>query len=379
MNILLTTDYFPPHIGGGVEVVVYRLATELVRLGHRVAVITLNTRHVKSQEILNGVRVYRANPIEFTQSIGAQSAISLEALSLIRNVCRKERVNIVHANSIFFFTTIAACANKIIAKTPVVTTLHGGSMSELEGALGIFTNLYERSVGKWILRTSNHLTAVSQVVMKHAETLGAPRWKISVIPNAVDVQEFNPRPHVGKKQGVTVAFVGRLLSNKGPQFLVEAAPAIVREFSPVRFLIVGEGPMLNHLRERVSKLGLNKQFDFLGMVPSVAQFLRNCDIYVRPSLSEGMPLTILEAMACGLPTVASDVAGTSEIVCPGKTGFLIEPKNTGQLAFYILKLLKDEKLRSSMGRTARSIVEKSYGWGGVALQMSKLYGSILEQ
>jgi glycosyltransferase involved in cell wall biosynthesis len=136
--------------------------------------------------------------------------------------------------------------------------------------------------------------------------------------------------------------------------------------------------MLGHLQSRVHKLGLNRQFQFLGYAPRVAQFLRNCDIFVRPSLTEGMPLTVLEAMACGLPTVASKIGGISEILTHGETGFLIEPKDTKQLAFYVSKLTKDQELRLSMGRKARSFAEKTNGWSGVALRMSQVYDSVLE-
>ncbi len=358
---------------------VYRLAIELNRLGHKVSVVTLNTRHVKNFETVQRVQVYRAYPVEFTRSLGVQGAISPEALTLMRRVCVRERIDVIHANSLLFFTTIMACAHKVITRTPLLTTVHGGSMSEFEGIARLFTTLYEKTISRWILRESDHITIVSRALMEYLQGLGTPTRKITVVPNAVDIQEFKPRHEGRVKDGsTTVAYVGRLLWNKGPQYLIEAAPRITHESPRVKFLIVGEGPMLGQLQRKVNQLGLNKQFQFLGFVPSVAQFLRGCDILVRPSLNEGMPLTVLEAMACGIPTVASNIAGTPQILSHGETGFLIEPKDTKQLAFYVTKLAKDQKLRHSMGRRARAFTEKTPGWSSVASQMSRLYDSVLE-
>lgn len=380
MNIVLTTDYFPPHVGGGVERVTFHVASELIRLGHKVAVVTLNTCRARTCEMLNGIRVYRANLVELTRTLGMQSAISFEALKLIHEAYCKEAADILHANNLFFCTTIAACASKRPLQTRLVTTLHVGSTSELEGGIRLLAALYEKSIGRWVLNKSDHVVAVSQAVKQYAESLGTPSSKISVVPNAVDLQDFRPDARESELDGtVRVAFIGRLISNKGPQYLVEAAPRILRDFPGVQFLLVGEGPMFEQLRRRAEHLGLRNHFRFLGVVPSVSQFLKNCDILVRPSLTEGMPLTVLEAMACGVPTVASKVGGTPEILLHGETGFLVEPKNIDQLSFYISRLVGDDELRTVMGKRARSLIEKYCSWDEVARKMSRIYDSVLER
>ena len=378
LNVLLATDYFPPHVGGGVEEVTYDVAQELVKLGHRVAVITLDTCNAGQIETLDGIHVYRARPFELTGTLGVQSVISTEVVKLMREVCRKEQSDVLHANNLYFFTTIAACLNLRALRKPLITTLHIGSIAEMKGNARYAAGLYERSIGRWILRKSNRIVAVSQAVKRYAESLGVEPRKVSVVPNSVDILKFRPVSRGDRRDGtVRVGFIGRLISNKGPQYLVDAAPRILRDFSNVQFTVAGNGPMLADLEHRVHQLGVENAFRFLGTVPSNAEFLRSCDIMVRPSLTDGMPITVLEAMACGIPTVASRVGGTSEILEDGDTGFLVEPRNVDELVSRISSLVADSNLRTEMGGRARKFIEKYYSWNQVAAQLSVIYQDVL--
>ena len=379
MNVVLTTDYFPPHIGG-VERVTYELANQLSQMGHRVAVITLSNDNTTPSDSTNGVRVYRAKSYESTRVLGVQSAFSSATGRLIRNVCKKEAADVLHTNNLHYFTTIAASVNKKLLKLPLVTTLHIGTTSQLDGGMRVLTKIYEKSIGKWILSQSDHIIAVSKAVKEYARTLNVAESKISVIPNGIDIHENRPnRTRRNKNSPIRVAFVGRLISNKGPQYLVEAAPTVLRDFPEVEFLIVGEGPLLDVLRSRAKALGVSDSLRFLRAVPSVSAFLRGCDVYVRPSLTEGMPLTVLEAMASGVPTIATCIEGTTEILAHGNTGFLVDPKNVGQLEFYVSKLVGDRKLRKRMGRQAREAMKKHNDWHSVATQTLKVYEAVLAQ
>ena len=226
-----------------------------------------------------------------------------------------------------------------------------------------------------MLKEADHIIAVSQAVMLYAHKLGVPTSRVSVVENSVDLRGYEgTKPRTNANGVVRVAFVGRLIKNKGPQYLVEAAPAILRESPNVEFLIVGDGPMVYELRERLAQLGILDHFRFLGYRP---HFLTRCDILVRPSLTEGMPLTVMEAMACGVPTVASDVGGTREILCHGETGYLIESKNVEQLGRYVSKLANDPVLRTQMGQRAKANSETRPSWRDVALRTTKIYESVV--
>lgn len=375
MNIIITTDYFPPHVGGGVEVATYHIAYELARLGHHVNVVTLNTTRGKCVEDFDGFHVYRSKVIDLTRVSGIQSAFSTDTIRLILTISRREHVDVIHANNLYFITTLAACLSKRMLSKPLVTTLQVGSTSELEGAERYFAEIYERSLGKWVLKEADHIIAVSQAVMLYARSLGVATSRVSVVENSVDLRGYNGTESRMNPNGtVRVAFVGRLIKNKGPQYLVEAAPAILRESPNIEFLIVGEGPMLYELRERLAQLGILDHFRFLGYH---AHFLTQCDILVRPSLTEGMPLTVMEAMACGVPTVASDVGGTREILFHGETGYLINPKNVEQLGRYVSRLANDPALRRRMGQRAKAYSESRPSWRDVALRTTEIYESVV--
>jgi glycosyltransferase involved in cell wall biosynthesis len=277
---------------------------------------------------------------------------------------------------LFFFSTVAAVLLRHLLKKPLVTTLHLGSLRQLGGPSLLLASSYERTLGRAIVRSSDRLIAVSNAVAGHAVHLGARPEAVRVIANGVDVQQF--RPGAGRENGAfRVACVGRLIFNKGPQYLVEAASEVLRARPEAEFLFVGDGPLRPHLEERARQLGVSHRLTFLGTRPDVAAILQTCDILVRPSLLEGMPLTVLEAMACGLPVVATPVSGTAELVRHGKNGLLVPPADPASLARAILRLMEDKPMREAQGRKARRLVERGYSWDAVADKTLAVYRELL--
>jgi len=297
MKILMLTDYFLPRIVGGVERVVYELSKRLVGKGHQVSVVTLNTENSSEFDVIEGFRVYRAPRIDLTPRLGIQLSFSLIAPLLIASAVRREKPDILHAHNLFFWTTTISPLVSLLTHIPLVLTLHLGSVGRLGGIYGGLATLFEKTVGRNTLRRSSHVIAVSEAVREHALLLGVPRSRITVVPNGVDVQGIRPRPFdsMSREKNIRILFVGRLLPNKGPQYLIEAAETVVRKHPQVEFVVVGDGPMLPTLVRQVERVGLGNRFRFLGVVDDVYQVFRSCDIFIRPSLVEGMPLTVLEA------------------------------------------------------------------------------------
>ncbi|MBO3839438.1 MAG: GT4 family glycosyltransferase PelF [Thermoproteota archaeon] len=379
MKILVLTDYFHPHVGGGVEKVVFEVSRRLVRMGVDIIVATLNTAMAKGFEILEGIKVYRYKPISLTETTGVQLTVSLSLPLKIVEICKSEKPDVIHANNRFFSTTICGALLKKIMGKPLVTTLHLGPMLLNRKFFDFLINTYEKTVSRWIIQSSDKIIAVSNSVMKHAFSLGAASSKIKVIPNGVDLDEFKPRREF-KRIGVEkIIFVGRLFPNKGVQYLVKAAPIVLAKHPRVEFVIVGRGPMEAELRNMVKRLNVEHAFKFLGIVPSIPEVMSQCDIFVRPSLTEGMPLTILEAMACGLPVIASKIPGSSEVVKDGETGILVETGNVEQLSSAIIKLLEDENYAERIRKRAYEFVKNHYSWDRVAEEYLKTYNEILNK
>jgi glycosyltransferase involved in cell wall biosynthesis len=199
---------------------------------------------------------------------------------------------------------------------------------------------------------------------------------VRVIANGVDTHQFQP----GERRAdgtFRIACVGRLIFNKGPQFLIEAAPQILRAHPKAEFVLVGDGPLRASLEERARRLNIGHRVNFLGTRSDVAAILQGCDVLVRPSLLEGMPLAVLEAMACGLPVVATPVSGTAELVRGGENGLLVRPAQPDDLAAAVLRLAEDESLREAQGRRGRWLAEHRYSWDAVAAQTLAVYRELL--
>jgi glycosyltransferase involved in cell wall biosynthesis len=369
------SDYYPPHIGGGVERVVHELSRGLAAKGADVRLFTLNTSDAPDREVMDGVEVFRAPAVELTRRIGVQSAVSPQLFSLALAELRRKPPDLLHAHSRFFFSTVVATSLSLALRLPLVTTLHVGAMDTIAKAYRYPVLAYEQTVGRAVVRRSQRIVAVSEAVAAHAARLGAAPDKVRVIPNAVDSLSFHVAPEA-TDGGLRVVFVGRLIDNKGPQFLVEAAPAIFAQHPEAEIVFAGEGPLEAALKARAHELGIDGRVRFLGVCDDVAGLLSRCHVFVRPSLTEGMPLTVLEAMACALPVVATAVGGTPEVVEDGVTGILVRPRDVGGLAHALNRLLGDADLRTRLGRNGRELVEKTYTWERVVERNLEVYGEV---
>lgn len=372
LQILMLTDYFPPQASGGVERAVFEVSRRLVKLGHSVTVLTLSEH--ASEEIVEGLRIVRVPGRDLSGLVGAQVAVSGHVWPAIRRLLRSERFDVIHGHNLFFH---AALAGAVLAKphhVPLVTTAHLGSPDDLGGVVGRLTMLYENTVGRAIVGRSDKVIAVSQAVADHVSHL-TQRERITVIPNGVDLQRFQPPERPVDEPAVL--FVGRLIFNKGPQFVLKAIPPVLARFPSAHFRLIGDGPMRAQLEAEARKGGFFANVEFLGQREDIPALLQQGAILVRPSLSEGLPLVALEAMACALPIVASNVGGTAEVVNDGVTGYVLETDAFDQLPDRICRLLADPALRAAMGKRGREFVERGYDWDSIAERTLGVYREVL--
>lgn len=378
LRIAMFSDYYPPHVGGGVEKVVAELASGLASEGHEVEVFTLNTDGGAGLEEAGGLRIHRSPCLDLTRIFRLQSAVSPRMLSQAFRALRRNPPDVIHAHNTFFFSSLVAAALSKVLRVPLVTTLHLGNLDALPPPQRLPVAAYERTLGSMIVQASNRLIAVSQAVAAHALRHGASVEKLTVQPNAVDCSTFHPR--AGHRQGpFRAAFVGRLIQNKGPQFLVEAIPALLSTAPDAHVWFIGDGPMLSQLQARVRELGVEDGVEFLGTRTDVDGLLREVDAFVRPSLMEGLPLTVLEAMASGLPVVATPVGGTPEVVADGVNGLLVPVHDVTALSDALVRLAGDGFLRRRMGEEGRRQVEQDYGWQRITRETISVYESLLPQ
>jgi glycosyltransferase involved in cell wall biosynthesis len=175
-----------------------------------------------------------------------------------------------------------------------------------------------------------------------------------------------------------IGVVGSLYPVKGHHHLLAAVPQVLRVYPQATFLIVGKGDLEDSLREEVMRRGLERAVRFLGYREDVPNLLSIMDIFVLPSLSEGLSLALLEAMAAGKPVVATNVGGNPELVRDGVTGFSVPPQDPDAIAGGILSLLGDERRRKIFGDNGRQRVKQYFSLEAMADNYQKLYETCLE-
>jgi len=231
---------------------------------------------------------------------------------------------------------------------------------------------------KTILKCNHVVTITNRVKKLYSKILGED--KVTVIPLGVDVKVFKPPRKIADKSFLEVLFVGSLYPLKGVRYLIESMLQVVKEVKEVRLRIVGDGPLKEQLKSLAGRLGIKKYVVFEGFIPHtrIVSYYQQSDVFCLPTLGEPFGKVLIEAMACGKPVVASNVGGPSEIVEDGQTGFLVPPADPHAISEKILELLKDEKLRRSMGRKARKTAEKKYSWSEIAKEYHELYSRLLD-
>jgi len=366
------TQRFPPAIGG-VESHVYHLAMGLTKADVSTEIFTTDLQRDTPFQRLNGdpaslpfpVRRFRAARLaDVPHGLGIVApSMALAALEASPDV--------FHAHSYGYFPTFAGGFAKLMRGVPLVVTPHsdpGGSM--------ISKRLFDRVVPPFTIRRASRVIALTSVEAKLLQRLGVPAQRIRVIPNGVDLNEFAGLPlrhPIG--DATKLLFVGRCYPRqKGLEYLVKAIPLLPSR-EAVSLTIVGEDwGGVAMLRSLARSLGIEHQIVFKGALgrSDVIRAYASADIFVLPSLFEPFGIVLLEAMAAGLPVVASAVGGIVDVVADGTTGLLVPPGNPSALAAGLEHLIADSSSRARMGQEGRRRVLR-YSWDLIVPKIVDVY------
>jgi len=278
---------------------------------------------------------------------------------------RDDRVELVHA-WLFIANTYAWAARMIGARQPLITSAR---------------NCKSQGMGHHLLnmgafRGSDRIIANSAQVRDYiTRAYRAPASRIEVIYNGVDTSRYAPPASRGASS-LTVLAAGRLVAQKNFPVLIEAAARIRRECSGVRFLIAGEGPQRASLLQRMEALGVNGAVELLGERADMDELFRRADVFWLTSSWEGLPNVVIEAMASGLPVVATDVGGTRELFCSGREGFLVRANHVDDFVYFGTALLRDDALRRKMSAAARQRAQQ-FSVRRMVSAMEAVYDSVL--
>lgn len=373
-RVLLCTDYLPPS-DGGVEQVVGQLAHRLNERGHDVGLFTLRSNDERIDLADHpDITIYASAKIDLTPYVGLQSAVSIPALWDFRRVASQFEPDVVHVHNRFFYTSYVGLLYKPLTRVPLVTTLHLGDLSHIDGRGGDVARVFESVFARLLVRHSDAVLCVSDSVSDVARFLGARTTE--TVPNSVDLDQFAVSNADFDK---TLLYVGRLVRNNGPMDLVRAVPAIVEEHPDAHVHIVGDGELKGALERLVRSLSLSESVTIHGFVDDVVSMYEAADVFCRPSYSEGLPLTLLEAMATYTVPVVTPIAGANEVLSDGETGYFVGVANPESIASTVSELFSNADDVDRVAEAARTYVERRHSWDQRVENITQLYRSVTDE
>ena len=288
-------------------------------------------------------------------------------LKAIRDLVVRYDINVIHGHD-YKSDLFAYLVGRWLCSRPIalVSTAHAWVMIGLRG------DIYRR-LDMFLMKKFDHLIAVSQATKDEMTAAGIPGTKITVIHNGIDTSkwcrnkvESSLREELKLPLEVpVVGYVGRIMPEKDLETWIRAAAQVAKVFPQAKFILVGEGRdecTLKDLQELACSLKVANQVHFLGYRRNLLPVYATFDLFVMSSLREGLPNSILEAMALGLPVVTTDVAGAKEIVIDGETGFVVSQKSPNELATAILKILGEKHIQKRMGQAGRDRIEREFSF-----------------
>ncbi|MGB9937074.1 MAG: glycosyltransferase family 4 protein [Methanobacterium sp.] len=362
MKIAIIVYRFPPKWLGGTEIATYNMAKYLSK-NNDVTIITSLDEHLPNENFVDGFNIYR---IPLLRWRFIENIFFLYHLVLILN---KINPDIIHIQDIKM--GIYGIFTKIILRKPFIVWGQGSD---------IYTQWqFKYLISKYVLKNSDKIIALTKDMCIEIKKLYDKQ--VFIIPNGIEIKRFkylskeNSRKIIGLlPDKYIITFVGTLRPIKGVKYLMYSIKIIKDLKIDFKVLIIGDGQDRTKLELLAKKLDITDFVEFIGRISNdnINTYMAASDVFVLPSLSEGFPVVILEAMASGLPIITTNVKGLPEIVKNYENGFTVEPKDPQKLANRILLLMENNKLSNKIsGNNKQKAIE--YDWAKVTQLLENIY------
>ncbi|UCH02448.1 MAG: glycosyltransferase family 4 protein [Candidatus Bathyarchaeota archaeon] len=391
MKIVRIHEYMFPWLGGS-SANEYYLSKELAHLGHDVILFTSDIapgryldrkKYQKTEEQVDGFKVVRSPAI---LNLGGDMPIMPNLLSKMKETGG----DLIHAHEYYNYTSLIAYFVAKREKIPFTYTQERYYWIKRK-AWSLPFWLGNKTLLKAVCKSPKRVTAFSEAAKEFLASQDYPFERIHVIPMGVDTSRFKSTKDPWFRQFLRieeetpiVLSVARLHASKNLNSLLRAMALVNKTIKEAKLIVIGRGPQENFLRKMAINLGLKKSTLFISdpipyeKMPSV---YNSCDVFVLPSLYEPFGMAVPEAMSCGVPVIVSDAGGMRDTVVDGETGFKVSLRNGDHfvkiLSTRIITLLKDEKLKKSMGLSAIKRVRSFYDWKVVAKKYEEFYEKLL--
>lgn len=366
MNILIIASGIYPYLTGGTEIGTYLISRTLVSHGHKVFIFTQRQASFGEKKL-----PVQVQPIQLGKPIRLFSILSFLTSGFAHYYLIRRSVEVMLGRGASAGSFLCLLLSWIYSK-PYVVACQGSDILAVRNA---FARLLQRAIlikADVVVTVSKDLKKV--LVCKYM----IPPQKIVVVPNGYDA-EMVKRSHLiqkGQRDRRQLVFIGRLEPVKDPITLLEAFRILVPILPDVRLVLAGKGSLINQLKHYVKKNTLEDRVHFTGKIShdDVFKVLSDSDLFVLSSLSEGLPNSIIEAMAMGKPVVATSVGGIPDVIVDGFNGLLVPPKSADKLAHNILYILTHPDIAEALGRNAMASIKK-YSWE----EIIRLYEDIFQR
>jgi len=349
---------------GGVEKLAVTIAEHLDRTKYRPAICALDGNGILAEQLTQSGIPYH---------VLWRRGIEIGVLGRLYRCFRREQARVVHTHQfpqlLFSLLPARICGARIVHTEHEFYTYRNSARA--------------RSLFKRLWRFCSALTVVGPDVARYyIDEIGIPPQRIQIVANGVDVDRFVSAGKDGRAQldprtrHVVFGVVGRLEPEKDHRTLLQAFRALCERRSAVRLLIIGDGSLRGDLEAHARALGLVRNVTFLGARSDIPGLLGSIDVFVLSSINEGVPLSVVEAMAAGKPIVATNVGGLQLLVRPSINGLLVPPADPVALEAAMRRLADDDALRREMGVRSQEIARESFGVSTMIRRYQEIYESV---
>jgi len=373
MNILIVYPYWTyPEVA--IEFLV-----KMARRGHKITAIYAGDKKesIKAHNLnKNNITIYEVQHLDL--SLGGKITKKYPYFLNFKRILSSIECDVIVIQLPLFLTTIQALKIAEKLRKPTVVEVHG-VYAHRNLALDLAQKTYLYTIGQWEFKKATLVRCLTKEDAQEIMHYGAPYYKIRIVPNPVDTELF--KPSLNRNDEVLI-WTGRMVVEKGLTYLIKALDIVVHEYKhkEIQLLIVGDGPQRYLIMKLIKRYNLKSNVSLLGVLPRkrVAEYLSKASIFVFPSIKEGMPFSLLEALSSGLPVIGTNVSGVRNLIVHGYNGLLVPPKDPKAIAEAISYLLDNRSLRLKMSKSAREFIIANFSYQKILPKLEQLYNEAIE-
>jgi len=369
LKILRVSSDLYPSIIGGVGLHAHEMSKDQSSLGHQVVMYTAAPELNSNCQIKYNYTIHRFKPV-----------IKLFGNSIVPNMFlhmlkKRYKYDIIHAHSHLCFSTNLCAIIKKLGSVPLVITTHGGLNSQT--APEWFQKIYNLTGAKFTFSSADKIICYTDTEREEMINFGIKPEKIALIHNGIDTNLFTPPKDNLRHTNNRLLWIGRYVPGKGVEYLIDAFSILKAKHPNVSLMMIGNGPLKEKIDKKILSLNLKEAIIQKDFIPNseIINVYHNSNILILPSLGEGVPRVILEAMACGLPIVCTNLPQLVDLL--DECGFMVPLKDSKTMAEKISEILSDPNIATKLGENGRKKVVDNYSWEDTINKTIKLYEELI--